>query len=125
MQEFNRVNAARGGTLLLAAGCLPFAAGALLGPAGTRLPGPFREATGLPCPFCGASRAFAAAARGEIRYNAAWLVIAVLAALLGAAILVARRAPALTRRRALWAIALVGAVTWAYALAERAAITRP
>jgi hypothetical protein len=74
----------------------------------------------LPCPFCGASRAFAAAAHGEVRYNAAWLVVA----LLGAAIVVTRRAPALTQRRALWAIALVGAVTWTYALAERAAITQ-
>jgi hypothetical protein len=117
------MSAARHGSLLLAAGCLPFAAGALLGPGGTRLPCPFREATGLPCPFCGASRAFAAAAHGEVRYNAAWLVVAVLTVLLGAAILVARRAPALTQRRALWAIALVGAATWASALADRAEIT--
>jgi hypothetical protein len=86
------MSAARHGSLLLAAGCLPFAAGALLGPGGTRLPCPFREATGLPCPFCGASRAFAAAAHGEVRYNAAWLVVAALTVLLGAAILVARRA---------------------------------
>ena len=117
------MDATRDGMTLIVWGCAPFAAGALLGPGGTGLPCPFREATGLPCPFCGATRAFVAAAHGGIRYNAAWLVVAVLAALLGAAILVARRAPALTQRRALWAIALVGAATWAYALADRAEIT--
>ena len=92
------MSTAREGSLLLAAGCLPFAAGAVVGPGGTGLPCPFRAATGLPCPFCGASRAFVAAAHGEVRYNAAWLVVSALAAVLGAA-------------------------TWAYALADRAEIT--
>ncbi len=117
------MNAAREGTLLPAAGCLPFAAGAVVGSGGTGLPCPFRAATGLPCPFCGATRAFVMAAHGEIRYNAAWLVVAVLIALLGAAILVTRRAPAFTQRRALWSRALVGVATWACALADRAEIT--
>jgi hypothetical protein len=117
------MSATRDGMTLIVCGCAPFAAGALLGPGGTGLPCPFRAATGLPCPFCGATRAFVAAARGELRFNAAWLVVAVLAVLAGAGILATRRVPALTQRRAVWGLALVGAATWAYALADRAAIT--
>ena len=55
------------GALLVAGGCLPFAAGALADRDGGGLlpPCPFRSLTGLPCPFCGATRAFALAVRGD------------------------------------------------------------
>src|SRR5687768_14708247 len=123
------------GAALLAAGCLPFAAGALAGD-GAGLPCPFRAATGLPCPLCGASRAFALAARGDadlLRYGAPWVALAalaVLAGLAGLAASLAGRAP-LTRARArvtravttpprvVAVIALFALLPWAYALVQR------
>ena len=132
------------GLLLLAGGCLPFAAGALMAPPGEPGPGglpcPFRTVTGLPCPLCGASRAFALAARGDSRvwdFNAAWVVIAAAAVLAGIAALAASArgaAPLSGARDALAArligparvtafIALTLALPWAYALAQRGAIT--
>ena len=131
------------GALLLTGGCLPFAAGALAGEAGVGgLPCPFRAATGLPCPLCGATRAFALAARGDgelLRYNAAWVALAVLALLAGATALAASlagRAPlsrASQRLRAelsspprvVAALALVALLPWAYALLQREAIVGP
>ncbi len=107
------------GALLLAGGCVPFAAGAALGEDGTGLPCPFREATGLPCPFCGASRAFALAARGDMRfldYNAVWVAIAAVAVAVGfvnVARHVSLRVPA---------VAGAVAVAWIYALAQRGTI---
>src|SRR5881392_1062117 len=78
------------GLLLACGGCLPFAVGALMAPPGESAPGglpcPFRELTGLPCPLCGATRAFALASRGDARvwhFNAAWVVIAAVAVLAG------------------------------------------
>ena len=53
------VSERRLGALLVAGGCLPFAAGALMDGDGPGLPCPFRGATGVPCPLRGASRAFA------------------------------------------------------------------
>ncbi|MGH2970351.1 MAG: DUF2752 domain-containing protein, partial [Solirubrobacteraceae bacterium] len=68
------------GARLLAAGCLPFAAGALIAPPGEDgfggLPCPFLAVTGLPCPLCGSTRSFALAARGDMAlfgYNAVWV----------------------------------------------------
>ena len=131
------------GALLVAGGCLPFAAGALTAAPGEAgfggLPCPFRAATGLPCPLCGATRAFALAARGDgdlLRYNAAWVAFAALAVLAGVAALAASlagRAPlARVRERlalAVWspprvvaAVALATALPWAYALLQRQAI---
>jgi hypothetical protein len=124
----------RTGAALVAAGCLPFAAGALMAPPGDGSPGlpcVFREVTGVPCPLCGATRAFALAARGDgdlWRYNAAWVVLAAAAVLAGALALAASlagRAPlARAAERTAWAPALVllVAVPWIYALANRAAI---
>jgi hypothetical protein len=123
------------GALLVAGGCLPFAAGALMDGDGPGLPCPFREVTGVPCPLCGASRAFALAARGDgtlYRYNAAWVALAAAAILAGLIALAASavgRAP-LTRVRAAFrdpprlaiALVLLVALPWAYAITERQAI---
>ena len=116
------------GALLLGAGCLPFAAGALAGPdgdAGLLPPCPFREATGLPCPLCGATRAFALAVRGDggwTAYNAPWVVLAALAILAGALAFAGVRPPRLARRPLAVAVVLFVAVAWAYALAQRGTI---
>ena len=132
------------GLLLAGGGCLPFAAGALMAPPGESGPGglpcPFREVTGLPCPLCGATRAFALASRGDARvwhFNAAWVVIAAAALLAGILALAAAAhgaAPLTAARDALAArlvspvrvtaaILLVFAVPWAYALTHRGPIT--
>jgi hypothetical protein len=120
----------RDGAALTAAGLAPFAAGAAL-PAGGDGIGPacpFRALTGLPCPFCGATRAFVLAMRGDgsfVHYNAAWVLLAALAVLLGAAVMVTRRGPPpllRTPRRALLVLALLAAGPWAYALTQRDAI---
>jgi hypothetical protein len=115
----------RTGAALLAAGCLPFAAGALVAPGaegGTGLPCPFRELTGLPCPLCGGTRAFALAARGDAglwSYNAAWVVLAAGAIVVGAIALAGLLRPRLSLAPAL---ALLVALPWIYALAHRATI---
>ena len=113
------------GLTLLGAGCLPFAVGAAAGEDGELLPPcPFRSVTGLPCPLCGASRAFALAVRGDggwTAYNAPWVVLAVAAVLAGVAVLAGWRPR--PGPRALWAAAaLFVAVAWAYALAQRGTI---
>ena len=108
---------------LLGAGCLPFAVGAAAGEDGGLLPPcPFRSVTGLPCPLCGATRAFALAVRGD-----------------GGLDFVQRAVGRARRRRRCWpasrcwrvggrgpgrarrgiAAALFVAVAWAYALAQR------
>jgi hypothetical protein len=134
------------GLLLVAGGCLPFAAGALVAAPGEQGAGglacPFRAATGLPCPLCGATRAFALAARGDGRvwqFNAAWVALAFAAALAGVVALaaslkgaapisaardaVARRLATPARVTAFIALSLV--LPWAYALAQRGAIAPP
>ncbi len=114
------------GVLLLGAGCAPFAVGAIAGEDGGLLPPcPFRAATGLPCPFCGATRAFALAVRGDggwTAYNAPWVVVAAVAALAGVAILAGARLPRARAPVALAGALLVVAVAWAYALAQRGTI---
>ena len=122
---------------MLAAGIAPFAAGRVIPPdGGGALACPFREATGLPCPLCGATRAFALATRGDaafLQYNAvavagaAVMVVAGAAGLLLAALrpLPARRMAAhLGRGRTLLALALGGAaLAWVWTLTHAAAIT--
>jgi hypothetical protein len=113
------------GLTLLGAGCLPFAVGAAAGEDGGLLPScPFRSTTGLPCPLCGATRAFALAVRGDggwTAYNAPWVVLAVAAALAGVAVLAGVR-PRPGPRALAVAAALFVAVAWAYALAQRGTI---
>ncbi len=116
------------GLVLLGAGCAPFAAGALAGPdgdAGLLPPCPFRAATGLPCPLCGATRAFALAVRGDgawLSFNAPWVLLAAAVALTGSAVLAGAR-PRPAPRALGAAAALFVALAWAYALAQRATIT--
>jgi hypothetical protein len=116
----------RAGLTLMAIGCAPFAAGALVPADGdTGLVCPFRELTGVPCPLCGATRAFALAARGDAgfaSYNAVWVVVAALSVVAGAVLLLTRRAPALPPRLAVALVVLLAATGWAYALAQRATI---
>ena len=124
----------REGLMLIAAGCLPFAAGAVLPAEGAGfLPDcPFRSMTGLPCPLCGATRAFTHVARGDsafLSYNAFWVLVAVAMIVAGAVVLIRRRPfmDDLTRTpaRAAVTLALLGGAGWAYALAERATIVPP
>jgi hypothetical protein len=122
------------GLLLLGGGCLPFAAGALVSEDGGGLwECPLRAATGVPCPLCGATRAFALASRGDGRfwqYNAVWVLLAAAAILAGAVTLARGRAPGvgaiaarLTTPGRIAAFTLLAlAVPWAYALAQRSAI---
>jgi Protein of unknown function (DUF2752) len=116
------------GALLLACGCLPFAAGAIAGRDGGGLlpPCPFRAATGLPCPLCGATRAFALAARGDggwVTYNAPWVVLAALAVAAGVLALAGAPLPRVRPAYGAAAAVLVVAVAWAYALVQRGPIT--
>jgi hypothetical protein len=113
----------RPGLGLAAVGCAPFAAGAIVPADGdTGLLCPFRELTGLPCPLCGATRAFALAARGDARfidYNAVWVAVAALLIVAGAVALVRGRAPRVATPGLVVALAVVA---WTYALAQRGAI---
>jgi Protein of unknown function (DUF2752) len=124
----------REGIGLVAAGCLPFAVGALATRDGVAFmpPCPFRSVTGLPCPLCGGTRAFAWAARGDsgfLHYNAFWVLVAVVLVIAGAVVLVRGQGclDGLTRtpRRAMITLLLLGGLGWAYALAERATIAPP
>lgn len=68
----------RFGELLAVAGVAPFLAGRLLPSGGGRrlVPCAVKLVFGLPCPTCGATRAFALAARGDLRYrsyNSVWV----------------------------------------------------
>ena len=114
------------GLTLLGAGCLPFTVGAAAGEDGDLLPAcPFRSVTGLPCPLCGATRAFALAVRGDggwTAYNAPWVVVAALAVAAGALALAGVRLPRARAPVAVAAALLVVAVAWAYALAQRGTI---
>ena len=115
------------GSMLLALGVAPFAAGAALGAVDAPRMCPFSIATGAPCPLCGSTRAFSLAAAGDpsfAQFNAVWVAVAVAAVLAGAALLLLRaagrrQAPVVPWAR-LWPAALaVVAVAWVWALAHR------
>ena len=116
----------RDGVGLLALGCAPFVAGAIVPADGDiGLLCPFRELTGLPCPLCGATRAFALAARGDLgftSYNAVWVAVAAGLIVAGAVTAIRRRRPALSAQAATALVVLVAVVAWGYALAQRATI---
>lgn len=88
------------GGVLLAFGATPFAAGIASNAAGLGEPGaprllcPFAEATGLPCPFCGASRAFRLVTAGDsafVHYNPFWVAFAAILVIAGTALLIRQR----------------------------------
>jgi hypothetical protein len=122
------------GPVLMAAGCLPFAAGAVVSRDGASFmpPCPFRTVTGLPCPLCGGTRAFAWVARGDagfLHYNAFWVLVAVAMIVVGAWVTLSGRGitDALTRtpRRATVTMAVLLGLGWIYAFSERATIAPP
>jgi hypothetical protein len=89
---------------------------------------PFRAMTGLPCPLCGATRAFVYFFGGDARfldYNWGWLVVWAALLVLGlAAVLRLRRGrppplgPLRAHPRLLWALPLALLPLWAVALAN-------
>ncbi len=100
-------------------GAAPLVAGALI-PVEAVLDGPtlcpFQLATGAPCPLCGATRAFVLFGHADGRwldYGAVWVVVALALIALGVA----------RRRITVWALPVVGALAWAWALAHAGAIT--
>ncbi|MDO9353512.1 MAG: DUF2752 domain-containing protein [Solirubrobacteraceae bacterium] len=87
------------GAWLVGVGTTPFVAGVASNAAGLgdegapRLLCPLAEATGVPCPFCGASRAFRLATSGDaafLHYNPFWVLVAT-ALVIGGLVLLVRR----------------------------------
>jgi len=121
------------GLSLAAGGAAPFAVGALI-PASTVVDGPtlcpFRVMTGLPCPLCGATRAFVLAGHGDggfVDYGAFWVLVAALTVVAGLVVLAAG-SPALraawrSPRRAGTLAAALLALGWTWALAHQETIT--
>lgn len=122
--------------VLLAVALVPLVGGCVLAQApagsGPPLPCPFRLATGWPCPFCGATRAFTALGRGDIggilHHNAVWVIVALVAAAVAVVGLIAPRSGRLLAdlrapgRRWPVPVLLVLALAWAWAVLQRATI---
>lgn len=85
--------------LFAAAASAPIAAGALL-PLSLTDPGgailcPFRAMTGLPCPLCGATRAFVAFGHGDgswSRFNGYWVLLSLALVVVALSVLLVRAA---------------------------------
>lgn len=121
------------GKLLIAAGCVPFALGGAFAVAGGNDEGivfcPFRLITGLPCPLCGGTRAFAYAASGDTKflsYNGFWVFVA-LAVILSGILMAFTRVPVRrfwqrSRLVPVMVIALLFAGGWAWSLTNQTTI---
>lgn len=125
---------------VLAASLAPLAAGALIPQHVMDGDGavlcPLRAMAGVPCPLCGATRAFVAAGHGDtefLSFNGYWVLLSLGAAAVAAAVLLSdssaervsqmlagvrktlRTSPAL----ALLALVLLGAPGWIWAIIQR------
>lgn len=112
---------------LAALGAVPLAVGALLpadGEAGLLPPCPLLSLTGIPCPLCGATRAFAFAGHGDLAaaldVNAVWVLYAGLAIVV-AGVLAVRRRPVPAPAPLVLLVALA-VPAWAWALTHQAGI---
>ena len=124
----------RTGLLLILAGILPFAAGlaysAAVGGGLFSTVCPLLSFTGLPCPFCGSTRAFALATSGDLaflEYNAFWVFAAAGFVVLGLTVIFTRFSlRGFWARRDNLAVYLVVAAIlagWACALLNRGSIS--
>ena len=123
----------RTGVLLILAGLLPFALGLIYeatdGAGWTSAACPFLTVTGLPCPFCGSTRAFAFASSGDLGfldYNAIWVFAAGGLVVLGLTVMFTRFSlKGFWSRRdnlAVWLLVAVILAAWAYAFLNRGTI---
>jgi hypothetical protein len=108
-----------GRVAMVSLGTVPLAAGAII-PVDAVMDGrvlcPFRTVTGLPCPLCGATRAFVLFGHGDGRfvdYGAVWVLAAFALIVVGIA----------GWRRPRGSTAGAFGLAWVWALAHTAAIT--
>ncbi|MCW2994763.1 MAG: hypothetical protein JWQ18_2258 [Conexibacter sp.] len=132
LQQGPRVDVRSAGVVALAA-ATPFVVGRLAG--GALLSGgghvwcPFRAATGVPCPLCGATRSVVLASRGDVaflQYNPVWVGALAVVALVGFGVALAGRRGREVRfspRTSRAVVAFVFVVGWVCALAHHHAIT--
>jgi len=124
---------ARTGVLLILAGCLPFVFGLAFstadGAGWFSATCPLLAATGLPCPFCGSTRAFAFVTSGDMSfldYNAFWVFAATGLGVLGLTVIFTRFSlRGFWSRRDNLAVYILGAVLlagWACAIFNRGTI---
>ncbi len=118
----------RAGALIVAVGALPFLLGHLISP-GTTGECPVLQATGLPCPGCGAARAFEQLGHGSasfLDYNWLWLVVAAATIVYGVVVaargIQGRPPPGATLRERPWLIVAAAATlaiaAWLVALSN-------
>jgi hypothetical protein len=118
----------RVGAALAGIGLMPFVAAAAIdaaAEAAPALPCPFRELTGLPCPLCGSTRAFALAAQGDpafLDFNAVWVAAAVATLVTGVVILFRPLRIDRITRGLPYALPAVAVTAWVWALVHRAGI---